>query len=280
MSQKSLLVAALAALLGAVALPQTTCAQGDPPQFDEGVNEEAPEEDETSFDISAGAVINTGNTSSWAANLGTKFSIIRGRHGFAAEWAFNYGQTNIPGDDPDEGFIDTARNSNARARYDFYITPMDALFLSVVHRWDTFAGLDTRLQLQGGYLRNFYRADKHRFWGEVGYDFTYDNFDPDPLLDDMGMELDGEAFVHAGRVYLGYNNELNEHVRLFLGAEVLLNLQEIEDVRFNLDAALRSTIVGSLQVELKFKLLFDNVPVEGRTPVDTTTTVNLVYSFI
>ena len=278
----------------------------DPEQLTERADEDRPEEDVTSWALSAGAVINTGNTQSWMLNAGTNFRVVRGRHAVGAEWAFNYGRANLPGDDRD-AYVDTVRNSNARLRYDFYLTELDALFLAVAHRWDTFAGLDTRLQLQAGYLRNFFKEANHRSWVELGYDMTYDNFDPEAIQDpDTAMDpscdptmgapmdvadrpancqADTTQIVHAARVYLGYENALNENVRFLTGLEGLLNLEQIEDLRLNFDAALRSTIVDSLQVELKFKLLFDNVPalqVDGtsREKLDTTTTVSLIYTLL
>ncbi|HJK94095.1 MAG TPA: DUF481 domain-containing protein [Polyangiaceae bacterium LLY-WYZ-15_(1-7)] len=303
------LVSALALAFGALALgaPAPAGAQAaDPEQLTERVNQERPEEDETAWALSAGAVINTGNTRSWTANAGSNFRLVRGRHAFGAEWAFNYGRADLPDDGVDD-YTDTARNSNLRLRYDLYLTRMDALFVALAHRWDTFAGLDTRLQGQVGYLRNFFREENHRAWGEVGYDITYDNFDPeaiqdpdtasDPMCDPaMGApddiadrpaicQADGSQIVHAARVYLGYENALNEHVRFLTGVEALLNLEEPEDLRINYDAALRSTIAGSLQVEIKFKLLYDNVPAlqaDGteREKIDTTTTISLIYTLI
>jgi putative salt-induced outer membrane protein YdiY len=292
---------ALAATLGgSVALAQPA----PPAQLTERAAEAAPEEDVTAWALSAGAVVSTGNTRSWTANAGTNFRLVRGRSAVGLEWAFNYGRANLPTDDPDAGYVDTARNSNAKLRYDFFLTPMDALFVAAAHRWDTFAGLDTRLQIQAGYLRNFLKEENHRAWGEIGYDMTYDNFDPeavqnpdlaaDPMCDpsifvsvrrENGCFLDSTQVVHAARIYLGYENALNENVRFLTGVETLLNLQEIEDVRLNFDAALRSTIAGSLQVELKFKLLFDNVPAvraDGTDfeKIDTITTVSLIYSLI
>lgn len=278
----------------------------DPTQLTERVSEERPEDDETAWALSAGALFNTGNTESWNLNAGTNFRIVRGRHAFGLEWAFNYGRANLPDDMLDE-YTDTVRNSNARMRYDFYLTKMDALFVALAHRWDTFAGLDTRLQVQAGYLRNFFKEENHRSWGEIGFDYTYDNFDPeaiqdpdtsaDPMCDPtMGAPMNiadrpaicqaaGHQHVYAARVYLGYDNQLNEHVKVLAGLEALLNLQEPEDLRLNFDAALRSAIAGSLQLEIKFKLLFDNVPAlnadgSEREKVDTTTTLSLIYNLL
>lgn len=291
-----------ALVLGALTGPALGAgAQDAAPQLTERVNTDAPEEDATSWNLTAGGTFASGNTQSYSLTAGTNVSIIRGRHGIGASWTFVMGGANLPDDMVDE-YVLTARNSNARLRYDFYLTKNDALFLALAHRWDTFAGLDTRLQLQAGYMRNFLNVEKHRAWGEIGYDMTFDNFDPERRLDPdqsglvecMGADVatapdvclaDGTQIVHAARIYLGYDNQLSEAVRFLAGLEALLNIQEIEDLRLNFDAALQSTIAGSLQVEIKFKLLFDNVPAlraDGTSfeSVDTLTTVGLIYSLL
>ncbi len=285
--------------LAAASTFQTSTAQAQ--QLTDRVSPDVPTEDTTAWALSAGGVFNSGNTQSYGLNVGTNASIVRGRHGVGASWTFNIGGANLPDDMVDE-YIMTSRNSNARLRYDFYLTKNDALFVALAHRWDTFAGLDTRLQGQVGYMRNFLNVEKHRAWGEIGYDITYDNFDPERRLDPDQSELptcmgvdaatapdeclaDGSQVVHAARLYLGYDNQLSEAVRFLTGIEALLNLQQVEDLRLNFDAALQTTIAGSLQVELKFKLLYDNVPAlraDGTSfeKVDTLTTFSLIYTFI
>ena len=287
------LFVSLAAALALSWNPQTVNAQ----QFAEAASDEAPAEDETSWSMAAGGVFNSGNTQSWQVNAGTDFRLVRGRHALGANFSFNYGRANLKDENNEfTGYEQTVQNANTAARYDFFLTDNDAIFLAAKHRWDTFAGLDTRLQLQAGYLRNFFKEESHRFWGEIGYDFTYDNLHPDPLVNpdadpaicgDMGSDpmadscfADGTAVVHAARVYVGYDNHLNDNVQFLAGAEVLINVQELEDVRLNFDAALRSTIIDSLQIELKFRLQFDNVPVPGAVKVDTNTTVSLIYTLI
>ncbi|MBX3246292.1 MAG: DUF481 domain-containing protein [Myxococcales bacterium] len=267
--------------LGLSALSAPAFAQDPPPptQLTERANVEAPSEDVTNFAVSAGANVATGNTRSWNLAAGTAFRLVRGRHATAFDWAFNYGRA-APAGDTTTPLVDTVRNSNTKLRYDFYLTRMDALFVAAAHRWDTFAGLDTRLQLQAGYLRNFVREENHRAWGEIGYDMTYDNFTEIQMSTGEDTQI-----VHAARIYLGYENNLNEYVKFLTGVETLLNFQQIEDLRINFDAALRSTIAGRLQVELKFKLLFDNVPAERADgtsfeKLDTLTTVSLIYTFL
>lgn len=278
----------LLGLLVTLAAPMAAFAQPDTPtdaaQFTESVSTEAPEEDKTEWNIAAGGIFNSGNTRSWSLTAGTHFGLIRGRHGFGFDFLLAYGRAALR--DPVTGEFgettDVARNTNTSARYDFYITPNDALFVAAKHRWDTFAGLDTRLQAQVGYLRNFLNEENHRFWGEIGYDFTYDNFDPDPLVDMMtGEVLDGTDAVHSARLYVGYKNQLNEHVLFTTGLEALFDLQDFTDnTRLNFDAGLQVTVVDSLQLGIGFKLLYDQEPVQGREGVDTITTLNLLYSLL
>jgi putative salt-induced outer membrane protein YdiY len=250
-----------------------------PTQLTERAQETAPTEDVTNWSLTGGFVLNTGNTQSWTATTGTNFQLVRGPHAFLLESAFNMSRAALPKDDVP--YQTNARNWNSRVRYDYFITPLDAAYVSIRHRWDTFAGLETRLQNQIGYLRNFFRADNHRFWGEVGYDLTYDNLWPDPLIDEATMlPLDGTVLVHAGRVFLGYSNHLNEHVLFETGGEALFNFQVGKDIRFNYDARLVSQLAKRLELELRFRLLFDNGPVPGNVKLDTTTTANLIVTLI
>jgi putative salt-induced outer membrane protein YdiY len=274
------LPAFLIPLLAVVLAP---IAKSEAQQLTERAVETAPAENKTAWTLSSGFVLNTGNTESWTLSGGTNLQLIRGRHSFLAETAFNTSAANVEDDmGVETGYATNARNLNSRLRYDYFFTTYDAAYASIRHRWDTFAGLDTRLQNQIGYLRNFFKEEKHRFWGEVGYDLTYDNFDPDPLPDpDMpGEFLPGSAIVHAGRLYLGYMNNLNEHVLFETGGEVLFNFQVGRDIRFNYDARLLSTVAAKLQIELKFRLQYDNEPVPGNDALDTTTIANLIVTLL
>jgi putative salt-induced outer membrane protein YdiY len=247
-----------------------------------------------SFTASLGMVYATGNTNSWTLNGGTQFRLVRNRHALSIDWTMAYGRADLTPNDDSTGFVDTVRNSNGRARYDFYLTRNDALFVALAHRWDTFAGLDTRLQAQAGYLRNIIQKDKHRLWTEIGYDFTYDNYvltqDPDTAMlpecaDTVPLDMrpancivDGQN-VHAARAFVGYDNHLASAVHFTAGLEALFNLQDGDDIRLNLDAAVVSTLTELFKLEVKFKLLFDNVPVPGKTKTDTLLTVNLVFNW-
>lgn len=269
-------VLACACLLATPALAQPEVAT----QHTEEVKADAFQEDVTTLTANLGAAFNTGNTEAWQLNTGSDFALVRDRHGLGISMAFAYGRANVK-DDATDALVDTVRNLKTRARYDFFLTPMDALFLAGVYRWDTFAGLDTRASGQVGYMRNFFKQEKHRFWGELGYDLTYDNYDPDPLLDmDTMAVLPGDDVIHSGRLFLGYDNQINEAVMFLTGLEGLLNVEDTDDFRLAWDNALRSAIGSGFQVEIKFSLALDTLPVPGTKKVDTTTLVTLLYTLL
>jgi putative salt-induced outer membrane protein YdiY len=270
-----ILAAVAAAAAFSAVLPVAEAQPAAAEQHAQEVKTEAPDKDELTWNLSAGGVLNTGNTESWQVNSGTNFHILRGRHGFTWEAQFAYGQANPPNDMVDE-FQDTVKQFNARAVYDLFLTEMDGLVLSSRYRWDQFAGLDSRVQAQLGYRRYFLRKEKHKIFGELGYDFTYDNFFPDNLVDAMGRPIDSQI-VHSGRGYLGYDNKINEVLTYVMGFEALVNLEQPEDVRITWDNALRSSIADNLELEINFMLKFDNVPVPTRQKTDTVTQVNLIY---
>lgn len=258
-------------------------AQAKPPdQHTEKVAAEAPKEDTISLSALLGGSLNTGNTQSWQLTTGGDFLIVRNPHSFAAGVQFAYGEADLP-DDESEGFEKTVGNLRARARYDFFLTRMDALFVATGFRWDEFAGLDARVQGQAGYVRYFIRTDIHRFWGEVGYDVTYDDYHPLPIIMDgeiTGFTPNGDEVVHSARLFAGYDNRINEVLTYLGGLEGLLNVEEPKDLRVNFDNALRSKIGGNFSLEIKFTMLFDNVPVPGAHKLDTQTIASVIYNLI
>ena len=211
-----LAILAMGAAAPAVAQPKP------PDQHTEKVATEEPKKDNTiSLSALLGGSLNTGNTQSWQLNVGSDFLLVRNPHSFAAGAQFPYGEANLPDDGIDE-FEKTVGSLLARARYDFFLTHLDALFLAAGFRWDEFAGLDARVQGQVGYVRYFIRTDVHRFWGEVGYDATYDDYHPLPIFMDgeiTGFTPNGHELVHSARLFAGYDNRLNEAVTYLGGLE-------------------------------------------------------------
>jgi hypothetical protein len=238
----------------------------------------------TSFSTSFGGALSSGNTQSVQATLGAIFGLIRDRHAFDLTMDFVYGRARPSAA---EGVVDTARNLRSRGRYALFLSTDDALFVAGIYRWDTFAGLDARLSGQVGYMRNLYTEDKLRLWGEVGYDLTYENYDPDPLPDPANPDrfIKGYDYLHSARLFLGYDNQINAMMVVLLGVEGLLNVEEPSDSRFNADIALRSVVVDRLQLEFKASIQVDTKP--PARPVgqelykyDGILKLNLIYTLI
>lgn len=261
--------------LAAGARAQTDAAHSEKVSLDDF------KDDTTSFSTSIGAALNSGNTQSMQATVGTTFGMIRGRHALDLSMDFQYGRAALK---PAESstMVDTARNLRSRGRYAMFVSPMDAAFVAGAYRWDTFAGLDARLQGQLGYLRNLYKRSQMRIWSELGYDLTYENYDPDPLFDpDTNQRLKGYKYLHSARLFLGYDNQINPMAVVALSVEGLLNVREPGDSRVNGDLALRSVVVDRLQLELKFILQIDTKPAFSTLKkYDGILKFNLLYTLI
>jgi hypothetical protein len=232
------------------------------------LTKEAPKEDRTSWDIVAGGTAVTGNTKSFGLTAGTQFNLIRDKHRFDAGSMLIFTRSRVASGENET----TARNMNSQARYEYFFKKRDAVFLGARHRWDTFAGLDTRLQIQPGYLRVFCEKEEleRRFWGEVGYDFTYDNLFPNPLIDpETGLELPGTAVVHAARVFLGWDFNLDDKLRILTGIETLLNVVEPGDLRVNWNTRITTSIRKRVEIGAQYLLMYDRIPVPGAQKLDT-----------
>ena len=244
----------------------------------------APEADpdKTNWTIGLGATLNTGNTRTFGLSANTHFQLKRSAHQLTLDLTGIYGVAAVRDDTTgDFGSWDpNAGNIFGQVRYDFFLTTNDAIVAAVQLRHDRFAGLELRFQGQLGYLRNFVNEENHRFWGEAGYDLTYDDFF---FEQERLMMLPAPALtqvVHSARVFVGYDNHLNEAVTFATGVEALFDFQDASNVRLNVISELRSKVGSNFQVSLQHTLRFDGVPPEGKATLDNILIVNLVYSLV
>lgn len=281
--QPAAAAAAVAAPAPAPAPPPLPAPAAPPPApgtFAEKASYEQPKDDLTSLTASGGGSLSGGNTNSYQVNVGADFALIRQPHGVSAHVAFAYGLADVADDDTDD-LVPTARNLNAKARYDFFMTRLDALFLATAFRWDPFAGIDRRNQGQVGYLRYFFREDNHRLWGEIGYDLTSDNYGPVEGKPNAMVPDPDTAIIHSARLFLGYENKINPVLTYLGGLEGLINVEDPGDTRIAFANALHSAIANSFQLELKLTFLYDSkVPTTDTKKLDTTLLINLIYALI
>jgi hypothetical protein len=257
----------------------------------------AEDDDDEVFTISLGTTFSYGNTRSLQIVGSTHLLLHRDIHLFTVDLQGNFGtaavrdpMTNQFGD-----FTENAQNILGRMRYDIFLDPDDALFLAVAGRHDRFAGLDFRFQGQAGYLRNFFREgeeDSHRMWGELGFDVTVDDRSPNPLPNPRadpltcGTPASTEPCTlpniedqYSVRLYVGYDNHMNEAWQFLTGLEALFDVVHGDNVRLSSISELRVTLHEGLQASLRFTFLYDHVPVPGRDAIDTTTVLSLLYTF-
>lgn len=263
-------------------MPNLAVAEDPAPaaQHTEAASEEAPADEKVEWNASLGGVWSTGNTRSWQLHAGSHLQAVTGFNVFLVELDLNWASS-VPEDSTTGDLERTAESIVSRLRYDRFFTPMDAAFLALRYRRDVFAGLDSRAQGQLGYLRNVLKLDDLRFWLEIGYDVTYDNYYPNPLRDKDTMEiLDGSALIHSARGFLGYEHQFNESVSFDTGIQGLVNVEDVKDWRLESVTNLRAAIADHLQAEFKVTVDFDNEPVQGKRKTDTTSIVNLIFTLI
>jgi hypothetical protein len=283
------LAAALLALFASAAVAQPFSPTLNPTAAPITINQ-APEKlkvrptiaSQNLLTVALGATLNAGNTETYAGNAGGRYGLIRDRHQLTLEVLGTAGGTR-------EGLtkVDwTSHNVLGRARYDIFVSLTDALFVAMVPRRDIKAGLDLRLQTQTGYLRNLFMfSEAHRFWTELGYDFSYDNYAELSEEDLAKLMMDNikpgsSSNVHSARMFFGYANRLSPTANVNIGAEVLLDFQDYKNVRVNGLAELTSSITHSFKLGVQSRLLYDNVPAPGiKSDYDLIALVQLVYTF-
>ncbi len=266
----------------------------------------APVANQLTASMAAGATINAGNTRAYAGNAGGRLGLIRPPHQLTVEALGTMGYARAT---PGATVEQTSGNVIGRGRYDLFLSRMDALFVAMAPRRDTFAGLNLRLQNQVGYLRNLYfPADSHRLWTELGYDLTYDVFSSitTTTTTDVTAEVNDliptdyagtltqtttstskpkSDVVHSARIFFGYTNLTYPVANLNLGAEMLYDFADSENVRVNGVAEVTSSISGAFKLGIQSRVFFDNVPVAtpaGGRPfgkTDAVVAVQLIYTF-
>ena len=290
-------------LVGFVSTSATGAAQDAPSDaaaHTESTGEHNPEDD-LRLQLTAGSALAYGNARNLAVNLGGSFALRDGAHAFVVEAGWVFGMTSVRRD-PDMmdyafgDFAETANNLSGRLRYDFFADDDNAIFGVLRGRRDPFANLDPRLQVQAGYMRNLLREENHRFWVELGVDFSYDRFASGNVDLGGGVTSDDRS-LFAARGFVGYSNELNSALTWKSGLEVLWVVartpapMDAGHFRFEWLNQFRSTVEDWFQLSLDITARIDSQPPGQESPwqenamgqptqmFDLLTTLNLVGNF-
>ncbi len=245
--------------------------------------------DETRFRLQAGASLATGNTRSFAGNFAGRFLLRRGFAQLTIDGAVNYGRAAVASTDmvtgvrafgPDQT---TAENYLLRARLDLWFLTNNSIYIGALAFRDQPSGFNSRFSGQIGYLRNFVNSvGRRRFWGEIGYDATYENLNA--TMPVAGANCGGAApmpecwrFVNLARAFLGFEEHATENLDLSVGLEGLMNVLRPSDFRLNGTVALASKLGDDFSLALSLTARYVNEPINGRSALDTVTLVSVIY---
>jgi putative salt-induced outer membrane protein YdiY len=265
--------------------PETTAAVAAPKANEDVPKIEAPT-DETNVTLSAGGQLSTGNSRMVAATANGKFAMRRGADAFGAGLLGNYGESAAPG----QSLQVTTENIQGRLRYDRFLVDRMSLFLIGTGLHDRFQGLQARINVDPGAKYLFVHTGASALWGELGYDFQYDyrlasaRVEKDSMgvteLDASGnpLLLDKTHVDHSARLFVGLKHAFNKEVSFTTGFEYLQSCVHSTRYRFNYDALFAANVGGGLSLGLGFTAHYDHDPLPTKKDLDTTTTINLIYS--
>ena len=234
----------------------------------------------TTAQIQAGGLFAAGNSRSLAVTAGGNYRYRNGDHQFSTAAAANYGRAGINGSPVDT----TVENVQGLARYDYFFVDGWSVFFQASLLHDRFQGLDLRLNLDPGVSHYFIEEKKHRLWIELGYDFQHDIRRDENVQAAIASNAPEEfthktSDRHSGRLFLGYDNQLNSVVTFTTGAEYLQGLNRTESWRIAWNNALKSAISDSFSAATTFTLRYDHDPLPGVKETDAVTSVALIYNF-
>lgn len=243
------------------------------------VKDEPDAKDTSEAKVSAGALLSSGNSRSVAATSAAQLRVRRGHNQFSGAAAVNYARSAA---DRDSGMETTVENYQGKIRYDRFIGEGFALFLASSARRDEFQGLNLRLNVDPGVAYYVIDEKKHQLWSELGYDLQYDVRRDENIAAAAatGEDVDKTDVQHSGRLFVGYNNALNERVTFTTGVEYLQGIPETERWRLNWDAGVSSAIAGKFSLSTTFSLKYDHAPLPEVEDLDLVTAVNLVYQLL
>jgi hypothetical protein len=264
--------------LCAIATPVSLAGAQPTPKFEYGKSEDVKDVKGVEWDATAeaGVILTTGNSRVTTLTGGLKATRKEAKNKFSGEAAGAFARTSnlvandINGDmliESDEVIRedkDSAKNYNAKLRYDRFLTEKNSVFIAALAGADPLAGKDLTAGGQVGYSRLLYLTEQHELAGEFGYDFSYENFATDDPTATQSVS------IHSARAFTGYKGKLSETTTVEGSLELLANLlgQTIndkdvgafEDLRANLAGSIVAKLSKSVAMSFSLTAKYDNVP--------------------
>jgi hypothetical protein len=324
---KKLWFVVVALMLSGIARAQTnpTFTYGKPDETKVDATKPPPPAVEWKAQAKGGLMVTSGNSQTTNGTFAISASRREGNNRLALDAAAAFGRSDLitpvyNTTDPNAAneidslkrtSVTTTNNWLARGRYDRFFTTHNSGYASAQAAADKVAGKSFFGGGQIGYSRQIYSSAMHTFVGEIGYDFSYEQYvqppSPSPSLDPVS--------IHSARLFLGETWKITPATGLSASAEAFLNLNKeakalnvstampgvdaFHDTRVNGKLGLTTTVMKRLSVAFGFTLRYDQNPaplpipsgampgahfMDGFVPfaekVDTLTEVSLIYTFL
>jgi hypothetical protein len=297
---------------GALGAPPTdltqSVAQG--PTERAAPEEAAPPTDSTTAAVSAGGQYAAGNSRLYAATGQGKLELRRGDNGFGAGLVGNFAETYVSG-----SYQKSTENLQGKLRYDRYFTAIFGGFVQVTGTHDAFQAITFRLNADPGVKLIMVDAEATKLWGEVGYDFEFDDNYTDgngieqsgaggPALDANGLPyvIEQTDTIHSSRLFAGGRHQFNKEVVVTSGLEYLQGFGgsgggtppvppgyaankvdlvpiSLTAARLNFDALLAAHVGGGFSLGVGITAKYNSAPLPGKLNLDSAGTLSLIYAF-
>ena len=295
------IIVALALALAAAAAAHAQEPAWQKPKKDEKASDAV----EWKASTQAGLIITTGNSETTTLSAAARASRKAGYNKLQVEVGGAYARSSlfIASDVNGDGVIQeseierptqtTTEAWEAVARYDRFLTEHNSLYVLGKIASDEPAGKELIGGGQVGYSRQLYKDAVHELVAEVGYDFTYEDFEAN----------DGVA-IHSARVFAGYTGKLSEDTGVNASTEVLVNVNSLDQPGGEVDPLEDTRVASKLEIATKlhdkisfsfgFTAKYDNAPAplptfglpfaDGFVPLadelDTITKASLIINFL
>lgn len=285
-----------------------------------------PSADSTNVALSAGGQYSAGNSQLGAATAQGKFDMRRGANAFGFSVLGNYARAFVVPTPPAAvagaapvpavpgSWQTSTENIQAKIRYDRFVTSNISAFAQLTGAHDSFQGITFRLNADPGAKFLAVNNPSTKLWGEVGYDFQFDdNYTRSgieqqgsggALLDAAGLPfvINPSDTIHSTRIFAGLQQNFNKDVTLGLGLEYLQGLGgnggglppfpagltattadpvsiTLTAARVNGNALLAAHVGAGFSIGVGLSAKYNSAPLPGKEHLDSTGTLSLIYAY-
>lgn len=224
---------------------------------------------------SEASIIQTGgNTNLETYNLKTDVSRKKGKRIYSAGGHYTLGVSKTEDDNGDEIRTETARNWDARLKYEQELSIKGNGYAGVQYEGDTFSGFEQRDNYDIGGKYKMHEGDDFNTFFELGYRYTIER------TTTRNEDDEDEFHDHKGRVFWELNHKVREGLSYRFWTEYIYNFTRTEDYLINFEPSMAFTLTSIFSIKLAYKGMYDNDPaIDGNKYLDWTYTTSLIAVF-